>query len=256
MPFTFCHAAAVIPLHRYGRRVTSLPALVIGSFVPDLVYFIPLGVSGEFTHSWLGILLYSIPAGLALLYIYYALLREPVLAWLPNAVATRLGPQADWFPRHPRALLILLMSLALGAATHICWDAFTHANTAVVNRFDFLRAPVSIGGQMIPTFKLLQHGSSLIGLLVIAGATFAWLARTAPRVSTAPGLSGAQRLRASGAVLLAGAAGGAAGLLLLRAVSIEHALFNMTVTAIPAAALALVLLCLGWRLFPSWRGER
>lgn len=256
MPFTFCHAAAVIPIHRYGCTITSLPALVIGSFVPDLVYFIPLGVSDEFTHSWLGVLLYSIPVGLALLYIYYALLRQPFLEWLPQAVASRLEQKVDWFPRHLRALLIVITSLALGAATHISWDAFTHANTMVVNRFDVLRAPVSIGGQLIPTFKLLQHGSSLIGFLVIAGATFSWLSRTAPIVPAGPRMSRARRLLAFVAVLLAGSTGGAAGLLLLRAVSIEHALFNMTVTAIPAAALAVVLLCLGWRVFPSWRAER
>ncbi|WP_374709637.1 DUF4184 family protein [Massilia scottii] len=36
MPFTFCHSAIVIPLHRCAPRFTSLPALVIGSMAPDL----------------------------------------------------------------------------------------------------------------------------------------------------------------------------------------------------------------------------
>ncbi|NHZ38060.1 DUF4184 family protein [Massilia rubra] len=63
MPFTLCHPAIVIPLHRYARGFTSLPALAIGSMMPDFVYFFSFGISGEFSHSTPGILLYCMPVG-------------------------------------------------------------------------------------------------------------------------------------------------------------------------------------------------
>jgi len=62
MPFTLCHPALVVPLHRCVRRWTSLSALVIGSMAPDFVYFLPAGVDGVFSHSVPGLFLYCVPA--------------------------------------------------------------------------------------------------------------------------------------------------------------------------------------------------
>ena len=51
MPFTGSHPAAVLPLMRWGLMPS---ALVIGSMVPDLPYFLPVPDLGN-THSLIGL---------------------------------------------------------------------------------------------------------------------------------------------------------------------------------------------------------
>jgi hypothetical protein len=248
MPFTLCHPAMVIPLHRYTRRLTSLSALVIGSMAPDFVYFFSFGVSGEFSHSVPGILLYCVPAGALVTIVYYTLLRQPFLAWLPQVVSARMSWQAPRPFGSARASLSVLVSLAIGAFTHIAWDAFTHRNTIAVDRFELLRTLVSVGGLEMPMFKILQHASSLLGFIVIAAYIRIWLSRSEPGPRHPATFSNWQRLFALAAVAAAAATGGMAGLLLRPAISIESGLFNVVVSGMATAALAIVLLCIGWRV--------
>lgn len=55
MPFTISHVVAVLPLTT-GRagRVLVPGALVIGSLVPDLPYFVPPHLGTAWSHSALG----------------------------------------------------------------------------------------------------------------------------------------------------------------------------------------------------------
>jgi len=249
VPFTLCHPAAVLPLHAAAPRLTSLSALAVGSMAPDFVYFLSLGVSGRFTHSAAGVLPYCVPAGLLVWLVYHLLLRDALLAWAPEHVAARMRPQADWRPRGLRGAAIVLASLALGAATHICWDAFTHANTPLTRQFELLRMPLPLGGLQLPLFKLLQHLSTVVGALAIAIR----FARIEPG-RLPPGRPGSgQRLAVFAAIGAAAAAGAAAGFWLRPAHGVERALFNTVVTAMAATAAAVLLLGAGWRIA---RGRR
>ena len=251
MPFTLCHPAIVIPLYRYGGRLTSLSALVIGSMAPDFVYFFSFGVSGKFSHSVLGVLMYCVPAGALVTIVYYALLRQPFLAWLPQAISARILWQAPLPFGSARDSMIVLISLAIGASTHIAWDAFTHRNTMAVDRIELLRTLITIGGHEMPLFKVLQHVSSLLGFIVIAAYIVAWLSRSERGPRHPATFSNRQRLLALAAVGAAAAAGGVAGLLLRPAISVEHGLFNVVVTGMAAAALAIVFLCIAWKVYAS-----
>ena len=52
MPFTLSHPAAVIPLRRWG----IFSALIIGSIMPDSVYFLPfMDEHDRFAHTLPGI---------------------------------------------------------------------------------------------------------------------------------------------------------------------------------------------------------
>jgi len=251
MPFTLCHPAIVLPLHARARRLTSLPALVIGSMAPDFVYFLPLAADGSFTHSVAGIFLYCVPAGLLVYWVYFALLREAFIAWAPAAMSARMPPTRPWLKRDVRGTAIVIASLMLGAATHIAWDAFTHPNTFVVRHVDVLRFPLSIGDHTIPLFKLLQHASSLVGCIVIATCVRHWLATTQAGPLPERQMSRGQRLQVLAAVVLAAAGGSLAGLVWRPARTEGHALFNAVVTGMAAAALAIVLLCLARKLWTS-----
>ena len=259
MPFTLCHPAIVIPLYRYARHVTSLPALVIGSMAPDFAYFFSLGVSGSFTHTPLGVPLYCVPAGLLVYLVYHALLRQPVLAWLPRMISARMAAPVLWPLDSVRAVAIVLVSLAIGAASHIFWDSFTHANTMIVTSDSVLRTLVSVGDYQIPLFKILQQLSSLVGFLVIATCVLAWIRQTEPAAEHQVQLSARRKLLALGAVLGSGVIGGAAALFYRHASSFEHGLFNFVVTGMAGAATAIVVLCVGWHMNnrqPLARGEK
>jgi hypothetical protein len=247
MPFTLCHPALVVPLHHRARRWTSLSALVIGSMAPDFVYFLPFGVHGGFSHSVPGLFLYCVPAGALAYAVYHALLRAALVEWAPPAIGTRMPPDRDWPPKNAAAVGTVFVSLLVGAASHLAWDAFTHAHTAVVQHVDALRTPVAVGGRVVPLFKILQHLSSLLGFLVLAGYAVVWYRRTEPTPPAGRQPSARQRRLVVGALALAMAAGGMAGLLLRDAASIERALFNVVTTGMAATALAILLLCLGWR---------
>ena len=65
MPFTIAHAAAALPL-RKTRLVLS--ALVIGTMVPDLQYFLRMAPDDRYGHSLRGALLLSLPLGLLTLW--------------------------------------------------------------------------------------------------------------------------------------------------------------------------------------------
>jgi hypothetical protein len=251
MPFTLCHPALAIPIHRCAPALTSLSALAIGSMTPDFVYFFPLGVSGSFSHSWLGLILYCVPAGALVFAFYHALARDAFIACAPQAIAARMPVAHQWPMQGARAVWVALVSLGIGAASHIVWDAFTHADTAVVNYFTVLRSPVSLGAVALPLYKVLQHTSTLLGFVVIAVCTARWIARTPPALPSPRRLSTAKRFAALGIIGLAGAAGGLAGLMMRPTNSIEHALFNMVVTGMAAAALATVMLCVGLKIARS-----
>ncbi|UOD28819.1 DUF4184 family protein [Massilia violaceinigra] len=247
MPFTLCHPAIVIPLHRYARDATSLPALAIGSMMPDFVYFFAFGVSGPFSHSVTGIFLYCVPVGALVYLLYRALLRPAFLAFLPQAVSRRMA----WHIPSPwhsiRAASALLASLAIGASTHIVWDTFTHPDTALVSRIELLRTLVPVGGYRVPVFKILQHTSSLVGLIAIAACTLVWYSRSTPGPPYQPSFSNRQRLLAVAGVVTATLAGGTWGLLFRSMRSTEHALFNMVTSGMAAGAIGMVLVCAWWK---------
>nr|WP_267876036.1 DUF4184 family protein [Massilia rubra] len=179
--------------------------------------------------------------------VYQTLLRQALLAWLPRAVSVRMGPPA--LPaRNARAVWTILLSLAIGAATHIFWDAFTHPDTIPVNYFAALRERVSLGDYELPAFKILQHGSSLLGLIVMATCTFAWVAGTEPRSPSPPTMRNWQRWLAVAAVLAA-ALGAACAYLSADPAHPQRVPFAVITTGMAAGAIAVVLLCSGWMAF-------
>src|SRR5919108_2867732 len=125
MPYPFAHPAAVLPLFRPLARYTVPSALVIGSVVPDLWYFVPHMIRGE-SHSGAGLLWFCLPVGVLIYVLYHIIAKQPLAELLPQSLATRIGmprpvlPAASW--------LAVIFSVLLGALTHIGWDALSHAH--------------------------------------------------------------------------------------------------------------------------------
>lgn len=212
MPFTLSHAAAVLPaIRRNGTARWPLfpSALVAGSFAPDVTYFadtvIPGAMEfGSFTHTFLGVVTVNVAIA-AVLVAVWALLREPLVALLPVRVRGRVhafvrGQRWTRASFGPPAWLRFAVSGALGAATHVVWDAFTHHS-----RWGTELVPVlshSVGG--FPVFQLVQYGSSALALVVIGWFAATGLRRTpaAPAPVEVPVLGRRERRGALGLLAL------------------------------------------------------
>jgi hypothetical protein len=168
VPFTASHPAAVLPLVRRGHWVTA--GLVTGSVAPDLPSFVPLGLTHDQTHPPTAILWPDGLLAVGLLLAWWVLLR-PGLAPLWPQAAGRSGP-AGWrdpaLRRDPAAVVRwtgwLALSELVGLATHLGWDAFTHADGYVVRRWAPLQGDVA--GHLLVNW--LQAASSVLGLAVVA----------------------------------------------------------------------------------------
>jgi hypothetical protein len=164
MPFTVSHAAAVLPIHRWTRHELPLTALMIGSMAPDLGYFFSHEAPRQLTHSFTGLLIFCMPAGLAVWLFYVAILEKATITLLSDRWHTRFA--------HTDAIttsLIVRASIAiiLGAATHLLWDSFTHRGTFVTRAFPALLGPTP-GASWMPVYHLLHGLSSIVGLVILA----------------------------------------------------------------------------------------
>jgi hypothetical protein len=191
MPFTFAHPAAILPLRR-SRFLQTVP-LIIGSMVPDAPYFFPWRVAKYFyeTHSLNSSFLVDVPLGMAFL-IATLLLKEPLTVLLGARARYTCLRSIERFQEAPLHWPIALLSILIGAWTHIAWDSVTHQTGWTAERVAALSAPVSIFGWDTETSHLLQYLSSVFGLVVLA-LWFVTLVRRVPdSVAADPARPGAQ----------------------------------------------------------------
>ncbi|MEV5887646.1 DUF4184 family protein [Streptomyces sp. NPDC052020] len=213
MPFTLSHAAAVLPAVRAdgsGRGALVPAMLVAGSFSPDMTYYAASALSGamefgDVTHSVPGVFTVDALIALALVGLWL-LVREPLVALLPRAWQGRTGallrcgaprtrvrlPSAVWW----------YVSAALGALTHIGWDAFTHHGRWGMRMFPVLGR--EFAGS--PLYWYLQYGGSAVAAVALA-VFLARALRRAPSRTGAPGVAALPaRERWGAAVVIGGCA--------------------------------------------------
>ncbi|MFE6095679.1 DUF4184 family protein [Streptomyces massasporeus] len=175
MPFTLSHAAAVLPAVRTdgtGRGPLVPAVLVAGSFAPDMTYYaasvLPRAMEfGDVTHAVPGVFTVDVLIAWALVGLWL-LMREPLVALLPRArqgrVAALLRCGAPRARVRPSLVARWYASAALGALTHVVWDAFTH-----LDRWGMRLFPV-LGRELAgsPLYWYLQYGGSAVAAVVIA----------------------------------------------------------------------------------------
>ena len=176
MPFTVSHVAAAVPF----RRWLPLSALVIGSMVPDLPYFVPRLVNNHFAHGSLGFFIFCLPAGLVALWVFHRFFKEPIVALLPVSHQRRLHLQRfQFFPF--RTFVLVCAALLVGSVTHVLWDQFTHEDAWMVLNIPWLQERFFIHGHRLQVSDVLQHGSSVLGLLLLFYWYRGWFLTVAPR---------------------------------------------------------------------------
>jgi hypothetical protein len=168
MPYTISHAAIVLPFARLLARWRVLSAVVLGAMVPDFGLFFPWRVQRFETHSTLGLFSFCLPVGLVCYWLFQYVIKTPLIEALPE------GPYARWRPFASVANIgslkqwvLAAVGVLAGAVTHLVWDAFTHENARGVRMIPWLEEPVDIGSHRMGGVRLLQDGSSLIGLVIV-----------------------------------------------------------------------------------------
>jgi Domain of unknown function (DUF4184) len=178
MPFTLAHPIAILPIWRGSSNRLHLPGLIIGAMVPDWEYFITLQPAGTIGHTPMGILAQGIPVSIGLWAIVCYGLATPFLALipLPNVDRLLLRQKVNFWRRD--RLINLVISIAIGALTHISWDSFTHPTGWFVINLPILQT--KIGSLQI--YKLLQYGGGILGLLGLSIWFLVWLQQSKQQV--------------------------------------------------------------------------
>jgi hypothetical protein len=172
MPFTLAHPAVVVPIARAAPRWFVLPALVIGSMSPDFEYFVYLRPERTIGHDLVGIPLLCVPSGYVVYWLFEYVAKRPMMLLMPRTIRDRLWPLCQGPARENLGVIVL--SLGLGAFSHIAWDAFTHQDGWVVTRTPVLGMML---GDRLPLYKLLQYGSTIVGLSLLGYWSLRWLRR-------------------------------------------------------------------------------
>lgn len=167
MPFTFAHPAAVLPMLSW--RWVSWTGLILGSMMPDFEYFLRLRLTGEYGHTWWGILYFDLPLGILLAIVFHAFVKHPLVRNSPDILRSRWTSLAslDFWAFFRTRWIVVLYSLVIGAFTHVLWDSITHNDTVIVNNLPFLKTQISLYFEEYPLYHLLQHASTGIGLIFV-----------------------------------------------------------------------------------------
>lgn len=184
MPLTFVHPVAVLPFRRLGL---PLSALVVGSMAPDLEFLLRLAPRSELGHTAEGLLLFCLPAGLLILWLFQRVWSHPLASLLEEGPADRAAGLSEGFAFGPLSRFGgICAAVLLGALTHVAWDSFTHDYGWVVQRVPGLSRRVFAGVRGgVPLYKALQHGSTVFGLAAMA--VMAWMHRAHRRHVSAAG---------------------------------------------------------------------
>ena len=159
MPYPFAPPVAVLPLVPLMGRFAVPSALAIGSIAPDLWYLVPFAERAD-SHSAAALFWFCLPAGLLAYAIFHLVLKDPLSALLwprLGAFACRGVPEAPWHA--------VVISLLLGALTHLAWDTLTHANDPT------LHGP-----------NWFQHANTALGSVILGW----WIWRKVRRVPALP----------------------------------------------------------------------
>ncbi len=184
MPYTLSHVAAVAPFSRFLIRWRILSATVIGCMVPDFGYLLPIPLTRMQTHSAVSLITFSLPVGLLSYWIFQRVIKTPLLnalpdqaylCWRPFSMPAAVGSPREW--------LLAACGVLVGAISHLVWDGFTHEGARGMRmmpelgdwRFD-------LHGHHLIGQRLLEDGSSLLGLLVVVAMIAYTLRRGSPHV--------------------------------------------------------------------------
>lgn len=169
MPFTFAHPAIVLPLGRLSGQRLSLSGLVIGSMIPDFEGFLLVTDVKTYSHTWHGMFWLDLPLCLGIAFLFHVVIRDTLIDNLPVFFKKRfIGyRRLNWTRYFRQRYGWVLLSMFIGIVSHLLWDDFTHAHGFFVRHIPLLEHWYYLAGKPYPVYKLLQFGTSIVGLLLV-----------------------------------------------------------------------------------------
>jgi hypothetical protein len=131
---------------------------------PDFEYFVRM--KSSYSHTFDGIFWFDLPVGFLLLVLFYCLIRKSFIDSLPNIFRCRFANvrNLNWWYYFAKEYPAIILSIIIGAITHLLWDSFTHARGVFVLYIPLFRTMIL---PYLPVYRLLQHISTFIGAIVI-----------------------------------------------------------------------------------------
>jgi hypothetical protein len=174
MPFTFSHPAIVLPLAYLQRRWFSLTGLVIGSLTPDFEYFLRMRSESHYSHTIGGLFLFDLPLGLLLAFIFHNIVRNSLFDNLPFFLKSRFSTvrRFDWNGYFKKRWPAVIVSIIIGAISHLLWDGFTHKYGFFVGIMPALANEINFLSIQTHIYQMLQYVCTLIGGFVIVFAIY------------------------------------------------------------------------------------
>ncbi len=126
-------------------------------------------VQSIYSHTYIGLLWFDLPLGIVLTFIFHTIVRNAFINNSPTFFQSRLSTfiSFDWNNYFRKNCSIVLLSILVGAASHLIWDSFTHEQGFIVQQFSMFRNNIKIDNQQVSIFKILQHTSTLVGCITI-----------------------------------------------------------------------------------------
>src|SRR5271170_7680506 len=182
MPFTVSHVAAVLPFYRRLSRWGMLSAAIIGSMVPDFDFLLPFKLTRSQTHGVTALFTFCLPVGLITWLLFQVLIKPAITEVLPTRWYARLAREHGAVRLDSlKGWAIAALGILAGALTHIVWDGFTHEDGHFVRMLPFLQDEgPEFASHPWRLYLWLQHGSSVVGLLIVIVAIWYWARTTAP----------------------------------------------------------------------------
>ena len=167
MPFTLAHPAAVVFFRK--NKFFNFQALVLGAMAPDFIYFILFKPSSNIGHTFLGFLLLNLPICFLLNFLFNNFIKEPMILNLPKSLVKDYGYliKDKNQIKGLKGFFIFSYSALIGMITHVLWDGFTHSSGYFVETIGFLTKSLTIGNHNLYIYKILQHGSTIIGTIIL-----------------------------------------------------------------------------------------
>jgi hypothetical protein len=170
MPFTPAHSAAVLPFLKIKPHHVSATCLVAGSVAPDFEYFFKLSVDSMHSHTLWGIIYFDIPVVVILSLLLHGIIKKNLIRNLPAFLQRKFQAlvNLNFIATLRERPLVCVSSAALGAISHIVWDAFTHQTGFFVKILSFYNgAFIPYDGVRYPLWYALQHISTIVGLSIL-----------------------------------------------------------------------------------------
>jgi hypothetical protein len=206
--------------------------------VPAPPMFLPGRTGYALTHSAWGVVTVDVVVALAVVWLWFALVREPyadVVPWVRDRV-----PATASLTRRRWALAPL--AAAVGALTHVVWDSATHPGRWIVVRVEWLQTEHA----GLLGLQWAQYMSGVLGVAVVVGYTVWWLSRQpASRREPRVGHPLVWCLGAPAVALVAGLGGFAVG------AGLHDRAFAAAVTAIQGLVLTMIVVGAAWHVVSS-----